>query len=138
MNTLGHWAVVVARFRTSYQISNGTLVVVVSGRVDASKSSDLEEAFRKGVRQHDPVSAVIGDFEGISAISSAGLRAVLVVAKWMRARGTKFALCAVNRNARHVFSVSGFDQIIRVFPSRAAALTSLRDYLAKAGQGSES
>ena len=119
----------VARLRKSYQVSNGVLVVAVSGRVDSSTSNELAEAFRRGVRQHGPVAAVIGDLDGMSRISSAGLGAVLRTAKWLRSQETKFALCGVNGNARSVFAVSGFDRIIRMFPSRAQALSAMQGQL---------
>ena len=118
-----------AQLRKSYQVSNNMLVVAISGRVDSSKSGEFGEAFRRGLRQHGPVAAVIGDLEGISSISSAGLGSVLATAKWLRSKGTKFVLCGVNGNARHVFAVSGFDRLIRIFPSRALALSAMQDQL---------
>ena len=132
-----------ARLRKSYQVSNGVLVVAVSGRVDSAKSGELAEAFRGGLRQHGPVAAVIGDLEGMSGISSAGLGAVLRTAKWLRSQETRFALCGVNGNARRVFAVSGFDRIIRMFPSRAQALSAMQhqskqDQPKQAAQDSES
>ena len=62
------------------------------------------------------------DFEGISYISSAGLRVVLLVAKTLQKQNAKMAVCSLSDSIREIFEISGFDKIIPVHGSRADAL----------------
>ena len=62
------------------------------------------------------------DFEGISYISSAGLRVVLLVAKTLQKQKAKMAVCSLSESIREIFEISGFDKIIPVHGSRADAV----------------
>ena len=98
------------------------LSVLVSGRIDGSNVMQFEETVTTAVEDGD--RAVMMDFEKLSYISSAGLRAVLLIAKNLMGRDTNFALCAMPKQIRDVFEVSGFDKFISIHPSRAEALSS--------------
>lgn len=98
----------------------GILSARVDGRVDGSNASEFEEAIRTAIDNSD--RGVMLDFERLVYISSAGLRAVLLVAKTLRSRDAKFALCSLPGQVREVFEISGFDKIISIYPSREEAL----------------
>lgn len=98
------------------------LSVLVSGRIDGSNAMQFEETVRAAIEDGD--RAVVMDFEKLSYISSAGLRAVLLIAKSLMGRDARFALCAMSDQIREVFEVSGFDKFIPIHPSRAETLTS--------------
>ena len=99
------------------------LSVQVNGRVDGSNASEFEQAIRSAMDKSD--RGVMLDFEQLVYISSAGLRAVLLIAKTLRSRDAKFALCSLSEQIRGVFEISGFDKIISIYPSRAEALSFL-------------
>ena len=99
------------------------LTARVSGRVDSTNARDFEEAIRTQIEDGD--RAVIMDFENLSYISSAGLRAVLMTAKTLWKRESKFALCSLSGPVKEVFEISGFDKIIPIHDSREDALSSL-------------
>ncbi len=101
----------------------GILSVWVDGRVDGSNASEFEEAFRTAIDNSD--RGVMLDFERLVYISSAGLRAVLLVAKTLKNRDTPFVLCSLPEQIREVFEISGFDKIISIYPSREEALAFL-------------
>jgi anti-anti-sigma factor len=95
-----------------------------SDRLDSGNAAAFEQ---------DVLSAIAGgannvlmDFSGLSYISSAGLRVVLVTAKKTKAVGGKLALCSLNDSIREVFVVSGFDAILDIQPDRAAGLARLQ------------
>ena len=98
------------------------LSVLVSGRLDGSNVMQFEETVRTAIEESD--RAVMMDLEKLSYISSAGLRAVLLIAKNLMGRDARFALCAMSDQIRDVFEVSGFDRFIPIHPSRAEALSS--------------
>ena len=58
---------------------DNALTASVNGRIDSTNARDFEEAIRTKIEDGD--RAVIMDFENLSYISSAGLRAVLMTAK---------------------------------------------------------
>ena len=95
----------------------------VDGRIDGSNVVQFEEAIRTSIEESD--RAVIMDFEKLVYISSAGLRALLMTAKSLKARDAKLVLCSLTDSIREVFEVSGFDKILPIHPTRAAALASL-------------
>ena len=109
----------------STERQDGVLSARVGGRIDGSNVAEFEEAIRTVIEESD--RAVIMDFEALSYISSAGLRAILLTAKSLSNRDTKFMLCSLSGQIREVFEISGFDKIIAIHPSRVEALTSLRD-----------
>lgn len=103
--------------------AGGALVLSVGGRLDSQNAQEFEAAARDAIAGAGP--AVVLDLAELSYISSAGLRAVLVVAKELRGRGAKFALCALQDPVREVLQLSGFDKIVDVHDTRPAALAAL-------------
>ena len=102
---------------------DNALTARVNGRIDSTNARDFEEAIRTKIEDGD--RAVIMDFENLSYISSAGLRAVLMTAKTLWKRDAKFALCSLSGPVKEVFEISGFDKIIPIHDSREGALNSL-------------
>ena len=71
-------------------------------------------------------STVIIDLEGLSYISSAGLRVILLIAKTLRKRNAELrSLLALESDSGKSFEISGFDKIIPVHASREQALASV-------------
>lgn len=99
------------------------LTADVGGRIDGSNAVEFEAAIRAAIMESD--RAVIMDFEKLSYISSAGLRVILLVAKFLQNRDTKLVLCSLSDPVREVFEISGFDKILPVLPTRADALAAL-------------
>ena len=58
---------------------DGVLSAQVGARIDSANFAEFEEAIRTAIEESD--RAVIMDFEKLTYISSAGLRAVLLTAK---------------------------------------------------------
>ena len=100
------------------------LILKPQGRIDSANAHDFQQSLAAAIG--DRQSAVVADLEGISYMSSAGLRAVLIVAKALRQRGARFALCSLAPVIADVFTVSGFSKIFSVLDSRAEALAHMR------------
>ena len=96
-------------------------VVEVSGRIDGATAKEFEESFAQNVPDGAP-GAVVCDISGVDYISSAGLRAVLVVAKRFRGLNKPFSVCGHTGSVAEVFRISGFEKIIDMHGTREEAL----------------
>ena len=94
------------------------------GRIDGSNSADFQSAVMERIDEGS--ESILLDFAGISYISSAGLRAVLILAKKLNQVSGRFALCSMQKSVQSVFEVSGFVKIIDVHPGREDALAAMR------------
>lgn len=103
--------------------NNGILIAKAQGRIDGVNARDFEEAMKAAISSDD--STVVIDLEGLSYISSAGLRVILLIAKALRKRNAELILCSLSDPIREVFEISGFDKIIPVHASREQALASI-------------
>ena len=99
---------------------NGTLIARVEGRVDSANAREFENGLSATITDDD--TYVIVDFAGLSYISSSGLRVILMIAKTLRGRNAKFALCSLSGPIGEVFKISGFDKIISIYGSQEEAL----------------
>ena len=101
------------------QHHDGVLVARVEGRVDSSNSQDFERQLQGAIGEE--VGAVVMDLEKLAYISSAGLRVVLLVAKTLGQRNVSISLCSLSDPVQSVFEISGFNRIIQIYDSQAAA-----------------
>ena len=76
-------------------------------------------------RSENSSCSLILDLENLAYISSAGLRAILLITKSVKAKGANIALCTLPNQIEEVFNISGFDKIIPIYPTRQAAADSL-------------
>lgn len=101
--------------------ADGTLIVSVSGRLDAVSSPDFDQEL--GLLMDKGETSFVFDMNGLDYISSAGLRSFLKIAKKLKAKSGKIALGSLQDIVKQVFEVSGFNQIIPVFDSVDEALS---------------
>lgn len=103
---------------------NGTASVVsVSGRMDAVTAPDFEskitEAIIGGERK------LVITLTGLEYISSAGLRAILAIAKRMRENQGQVVFAGLQGHVLEVFKISGFRSIFKIFDTEQEAVTHL-------------
>ena len=92
----------------------------VCGRIDSSNADRFQRIVESGIDSED--QALILDFERVFFISSAGLRISLIISRKFNESGKKFGVCTLSDPIRNVLSISGFDQIIPIYESQAAAI----------------
>ena len=97
-----------------------TLIATPKGRIDGLNAGEFSDALTAAIETGDRLLLV--DFSQMSYISSAGLRVILSQAKAMGAQEGKLDICAPPENILEVLRISGFDQILSIHESRAAAL----------------
>ena len=100
---------------------NGQRLFTLKGRVDSSNSGELERGLQAAFDA--PGDGALIDMAGLTYISSAGLRVVLMLSKRLKAGGGRLVLCGLVPQVREVFELSGFAKIIEIVHDRAAALS---------------
>lgn len=98
-----------------------TLVVSVSGRMDAASAPDFDRQVEEQMTKGE--YSFLLDLSGLDYISSAGLRSMLTMAKKVRANDGDLILCGLRDIVNEVFDVSGFSTIFKIYDSVEEALT---------------
>lgn len=110
-------------FQSDITLENGIQQVTLQGRLDSVTSSGLEKSLQSLFETAGTQTLV--DFSGLSYVSSAGLRVILMAAKRAKQSQGKLVLCGLLPHVREVFEISGFLKILDVVDDRAAALAHL-------------
>ncbi len=109
------------RIDVKWRREGGIAIASVLGRIDNASASDFQGLVEGGLGAGD--DALILDMERVEFISSAGLRVCLILAR--RFTRGRFALCSLTELNREVVAISGFDQLIDVHVSGAAAIEAI-------------
>jgi anti-anti-sigma factor len=96
-------------------------VIAVIGRLDSATAPEFEQHC-SGLAAAEP-GRVLLDCGRLEYLSSAGLRAILCLAKALQPAGGELCLCDLRGMVAEVISLSGFDSLLRVFDN----LESLED-----------
>lgn len=99
---------------------DGKTVVELTGRLDNSTAPDFEKRCASLVDGGSKV--IVLDLSRLEYLSSAGLRAILAIAKRLQAVGGKLLACSLSGLVKEVFTVSGFDAMVPVASSVDDAL----------------
>ncbi len=95
-------------------------VIELKGRLDAvstiSEIGEVHTAIASGARR------VLLDLEGVTFLSSSGLRALLLVRKSLLAEKGELRLCCLRPQVYEVFSLTGFTQVFTIHSTREDAL----------------
>ena len=99
------------------------LIATVQGRIHSANGAEFRRALLGAVDAHE--GPVIVDCRELDYLASAGLRALLIVARRMADRNAPFAVCSLSGPVAEVFSVSGFDRVIKTLASREEAVAAV-------------
>ncbi len=105
------------------RVGNALILMPSENRVDGTNAREFQAGLEVAIEETD--SAVVFDAQTLTYISSAGLRAILLVVKSLNRRGGKFAMCSLSDPIREIFSISGFDNIIPIESSRDEAVATV-------------
>ena len=100
-----------------------TYVVTVNGRLDGIYSTAFAKEVGELITGMNP--KILIDFAEIDFVTSAGIRAVLLLMNKAKATGADFALCGLNEQVREVLDASGLATIIAIHPGRSEGLAAL-------------
>ena len=96
---------------------NNAWILSPQGKIEHENAPVFQRLVNETIEQ-EADSNVLIDLSQIDFISSAGLRVFLIIAKAMQKGRRKFGLCDMNELVEEIFQVSGFSQIIKIYPSR--------------------
>lgn len=100
-----------------------TCVVTAKGRLDGGASAAFAERISGLITAQNPKLLI--DLAGVDFVTSAGLRAVLLLVKKVKAAGGTFALCSVQDSVREVLDITGFTGMLSIHPARADAIAAM-------------
>lgn len=92
----------------------------MNGRVDGTNAQAFDTELDELIADSD--NAIVLDLEGLSYMSSAGLRSILVTAKRLQTRKANLALCSLRPTINEIFQIAGFDRILDVCEGRGDAI----------------
>jgi anti-sigma B factor antagonist len=104
----------------SESLDRGIHVVSVRGEVDLASGPEFERAL--GAVPEDGVESVIVDLSDCSFMDSTGLHLLTRTQRRFDSAGGRVAVVSANRNVLRVFGLTGLDEVVAIYPSRAAAL----------------
>jgi anti-sigma B factor antagonist len=112
--------------RMEIQESNaeGIHTIIVSGRIDAVTSKDLDGVLKKSLEECN--IKIVVSLAGSEYISSAGLRVLLDALKKLRQRDGDLKLASLQPMVREVFEITGFTKLFYIYQSEAEAVSSFR------------
>ena len=99
--------------------SEGSWLVVVSGRLDQSQNLLLEEELLRLLDEGH--HRLIVDLSGVTYVNSGGLRCLVTVWRQARQRGGNIVLCGMSERIARVFTIVGFDKVFLIYPNRVDA-----------------
>ena len=102
--------------------ADNAVVLRINGRLDAITAPEFESACQQCINPES--GRVVLDFEGVEYISSAGLRAILLVGKTVKSTGGALVLSGLRGTAKLVLEIGGFCTLFPVYDSAEVALES--------------
>ena len=108
----------------------------VEGRVDHTTAKDFENGLLPQLEGcTGETKKVLLDFSGVTYMSSAGLRVLMLAAKQCQKQKGEIVIAALQPMLREVFRISRFDTIFKVFETARAALDTISPAAASAYSG---
>jgi anti-sigma B factor antagonist len=99
-------------------------VVSPTGRLDGIYSTAFAKEVGDLITGENP--KILIDFAEIDYVTSAGIRAVLLLMKKAKATGAAFALCGVNDQVREVLDTAGVAPMVDIYAGRSEGLEALK------------
>lgn len=93
----------------------GYFIVSLEGRLDIGNAAQFESSCLEWIGQGK--HWLVLDFSALEYISSAGLRSILAATKKAKSQGGGLSLCGLSGLVEEVITVSGFDNILNVYPA---------------------
>ena len=104
-------------------IADGIDKVTLAGSLDVSAGQAIERSFASVARSGHHL---VVDLSQVKFLSSQGIRALMVNAKAVEAKGRRMVLVAAPPQVEHVLHVAGIDQLIPLYPSLDQAVEQLQ------------
>jgi anti-anti-sigma factor len=107
----------------SEQDIGSAVLLSASGRIDLSNAETFKEALSAALSKAK--TALILDLSGVDYISSAGLRALMIVFKAGKGEGKAFGIAALQPLLLEIFTISRFNLVFPLFDTVRQAVEKL-------------
>ncbi len=108
----------------SQNIIDSIPVIIVSGKIDASTSKDLDAALNALIDQN--MTRLVIDMEKVEYLSSSGLRVLMAAQNKLRKMKGNLMLISLQPFVKEVFTITGANRLFAVYQSQAEAINSLK------------
>ena len=95
-------------------------ILYIEGELDTVTSPEAQAKLTQLVDRG--VKKIVINFEKLEFINSAGLRALLLTAKQLKAINGQLRVCSLNNDVREIFRMAGFTTILTVKATENEAL----------------
>jgi anti-sigma B factor antagonist len=103
--------------------AGGAILVAAAGRIDLSNADGFKDALSASLAHAQ--TALILDLSGADYISSAGLRALMIVFKAAKAEDKAFGIAGLQPLLVEIFTISRFNQVFSLFDDVRSAVAKL-------------
>jgi anti-sigma B factor antagonist len=107
-------------FRTSLERLDGTHVISVAGEIDLATGPELEQAIL--ALPEDGTASVIVDLTECGFMDSTGMHILARTHERLGRSGGRLAVVTNHHGILKVLELTGLDQLLQIYPSRAKAL----------------
>lgn len=101
------------------------MVLSPAGRVDHATAERFKTLLLERVQHARDADRVVLDLAGVDYMASVGLRALVLAARQVKARGGRLVVAALQPLVREVFEISRLGQVLETFASVRDALAAL-------------
>ena len=101
---------------------NNVVVIKIYGDIDALTAPEITEHIKKHIEKSN--FNLIADLSEVQYTSSAGLRTLLSAVKETRNNNGDMRLAGVQSDVQKVLTLTGFNNILKIFPDVDSALNS--------------
>ena len=98
-------------------------IVPLEGEIDLHESPNVRESLRPLIEKKVP--RIYVDMTNVSYIDSSGLAVLIDAMQRIANYGGKFGLIAIGPAVRTVLKIARLDQVFRVYPDRASAVSAI-------------
>jgi anti-anti-sigma factor len=102
-------------------VAEGFTMVKVQGRIDSVTAKDFESKVTTLIENGIP--KIVIDCSQLDYMSSAGLRAFLVIHKNVASKGILVRLCCLQPSIREILDICGLSNIFPIYPDVASAIS---------------
>jgi anti-sigma B factor antagonist len=106
-------------------LPSGIHVLTASGEIDLFTAPDLREAATAALDAG--AQRIVVDLSGVRFLDSTGLGVLIAILKRLRPAGGQFAIVNTNPTTAATFSITGLDDVLRILPTREAALAAVSE-----------
>src|ERR1700709_556526 len=103
------------------ELPNQTGILALEGDIDMHRSPEVKETLEPLIAQKTP--RILVDFSRVTYVDSSGLATMLETLQRIQSYGGEFALFGRRASVKSIFEIARLDQIFKIFPDEAAAVS---------------